>query len=102
MFDRMVEEGFLTRHGSLLSHTDAGAREALVIGRAWAAWLEDRVERDIGRPTDTDLRAAVDAIAKRLLVEDLSNGLPQRVRQAGAADPPQPSPRSPDARTGVG
>ncbi|NED09586.1 MFS transporter, partial [Streptomyces sp. SID6648] len=27
VFDRMVEEGFLTRHGSLLSHTDAGARE---------------------------------------------------------------------------
>ncbi|MFE1585892.1 MDR family MFS transporter [Streptomyces sp. NPDC058737] len=102
VFDRMVEEGFLTRHGSLLSHTDAGAREALVIGRAWAAWLEERVERDIGRPTDTELRAAVDAIAKRLLVEDLSNGLPQRVRQAGAADRPQPSPRSPDARTGVG
>ncbi|MFC9465870.1 MDR family MFS transporter [Streptomyces coelicoflavus] len=102
VFDRMVEEGFLTRHGSLLSHTDAGAREALVIGRAWAAWLEDRVERDIGRPTDTELRAAVDAIAKRLLVEDLSSGLPQRVRQAGAGDRPQPSPRSPDVRTGVG
>ncbi|MFE5604432.1 MDR family MFS transporter [Streptomyces coelicoflavus] len=102
VFDRMVEEGFLTRHGSLLSHTDAGAREALVIGRAWAAWLEDRVERDIGRPTDTELRAAVDAIAKRLLVEDLSSGLPQRVRQAGAGDRPQPSPRSPDVRTGAG
>ncbi|MFJ7768213.1 MDR family MFS transporter [Streptomyces sp. NPDC097107] len=81
VFDRMVEEGFLTRHGSLLSHTDAGAREALVIGRAWSAWLEDRVERDIGRPSDTDLRAAVDSIAKRLLVEDLSSGLPERVRQ---------------------
>ncbi|WP_328563938.1 MDR family MFS transporter [Streptomyces coelicoflavus] len=102
VFDRMVEEGFLTRHGSLLSHTEAGAREALVIGRAWAAWLEDRVERDIGRPTDMELRAAVDAIAKRLLVEDLSSGLPQRVRQAGAGDRPQPSPRSPDVRTGVG
>ncbi|MGV9914438.1 MDR family MFS transporter [Streptomyces tendae] len=102
VFERMVEEGFLTRHGSLLSHTDAGAREALVIGRAWAAWLEDRVERDIGRPTDTELRAAVDAIAKRLLVEDLSNGLPQRIRQGATADRPQPSPRSPDARTGVG
>ncbi len=102
VFDRMVEEGFLTRHGSLLSHTDAGAREALVIGRAWATWLEDRVERDIGRPTDDELRAALDAIAKRLLVEDLSNGLPQRVRRAGAADRPQPSPRSPDVRTGVG
>ncbi|MFF6860762.1 MDR family MFS transporter [Streptomyces ardesiacus] len=102
VFDRMVEEGFLTRHGSLLSHTDAGAREALVIGRAWATWLEDRVERDVGRPTDDELRAALDAIAKRLLVEDLSNGLPQRIRRAGAADRPQPSPRSPDARTGVG
>ncbi|MFJ5920362.1 MDR family MFS transporter [Streptomyces ardesiacus] len=102
VFDRMVEEGFLTRHGSLLSHTDAGAREALVIGRAWATWLEDRVERDVGRPTDDELRAALDAIAKRLLVEDLSNGLPQRIRRAGVADRPQPSPRSPDARTGVG
>ncbi|MFB7727932.1 MDR family MFS transporter [Streptomyces sp. NPDC056127] len=102
VFERMVEEGFLTRHGSLLSHTDAGAREALVIGRAWATWLESRVEQDIGRPTDTDLRAAVDAIAKRLLVEDLSNGLPRRVTPAGAADRPRSSPRSPDARTGVG
>ncbi|MCZ9353859.1 MFS transporter [Streptomyces mutabilis] len=81
VFDRMVEEGFLTRHGSLLSHTEAGAREALVIGRAWAAWLEHRVEQDIGRPSDAELRAAVDAIAKRLLVEDLSSGLPDRVRQ---------------------
>ncbi|MER7055561.1 MDR family MFS transporter [Streptomyces sp. NPDC000351] len=81
VFDRMVEEGFLTRHGSVLSHTEAGAREALIIGRAWAAWLEDRVEQDIGRPSDADLRAAVDSIAKRLLVEDLSSGLPNRVRQ---------------------
>ncbi len=81
VFDRMVDEGFLTRHGSLLSHTEAGAREALVIGRAWATWLEDRVEQDIGRPTDAELRAAVDAIAKRLLVEDLNSGLPDRVRQ---------------------
>ncbi|CAL9655153.1 Putative multidrug resistance protein MdtD [Streptomyces sp. enrichment culture] len=102
VFDRMVEEGFLTRDGSLLSHTPAGAREALVIGRAWATWLEDRVEQDIGRPTDAELRAALDSIAKRLLVEDLSTGLPQRVRRAGAADRPPPSPRSPDARTGVG
>ncbi|MEU9643730.1 MDR family MFS transporter [Streptomyces sp. NPDC048188] len=102
VFDRMVAEGFLTRDGSLLSHTDAGAREALVIGRAWATWLEDRVERDIGRPSDAELRAAVDAIAKRLLVEDLSHGLPQHVRPAGAEDRPRSSPRSPGARTGVG
>ncbi|WP_031110379.1 MDR family MFS transporter [Streptomyces sp. NRRL S-146] len=77
VFERMVEEGFLTRHGSLLSHTEAGAREAAVLTRAWADWLEDRLGRDIGRPTDSDLRVAVDAIAKRLLVEDLSHGLPR-------------------------
>ncbi|MFG2804243.1 MDR family MFS transporter [Streptomyces massasporeus] len=77
VFERMVEEGFLTRHGSLLSHTEAGAREAAVLTRAWADWLEDRLGRDIGGPTDSDLRVAVDAIAKRLLVEDLSHGLPR-------------------------
>lgn len=49
-----------------------------------------------------ELRAAVDAIAKRLLVEDLSHGLPQHVRPAGAEDRPRSSPRSPGARTGVG
>ncbi|MDQ0752863.1 EmrB/QacA subfamily drug resistance transporter [Streptomyces africanus] len=76
VFERMVDEGFLTRHGPLLSHTEAGAREAAVITRAWASWLEDRLGQDIGRPSDGDLRIAVDAIAKRLLVEDLSHGLP--------------------------
>jgi EmrB/QacA subfamily drug resistance transporter len=81
VFDRMVDEGYLTRDDSLLSHTGAGAREADVIGRAWATWLEDRVEQDIGRPSDTQLRAAVDTIAKRLLVEDLSNGLTDGPRQ---------------------
>ncbi len=84
VFDRMVEEGYLTRHGSLLSHTEAGAREAEVIGRAWATWLEDRVEQDIGRPSDADLRVALDSIAKRLLVEDLSDGLPGRLRKPPA------------------
>lgn len=76
VFERMVDEGFLTRDGSLLSHTEAGAREAAVISRAWASWLEDRLGQDIDRPSDGDLRIAVDAIAKRLLVEDLSHGLP--------------------------
>ncbi|MEU1056119.1 MDR family MFS transporter [Streptomyces sp. NPDC005876] len=80
VFDRMVEEGYLTRHGSLLSHTAAGAREAAVIADAWTDWLEDRVEQDIGRPTDAEIRVAVDAIAKRLLVEDLNSGLPERMR----------------------
>ncbi|WP_405468805.1 MDR family MFS transporter [Streptomyces canus] len=81
VFDRMVEEGYLTRDGALLSHTGAGAREARVIGLAWGNWLADRVQQDIGRPSGTDLRAAVDTIAKRLLVEDLNNGLPQRARK---------------------
>lgn len=72
--------------GTLLSHTGAGAREARVIGTAWGNWLADRVQQDIGRPSGTDLRAAVDTIAKRLLVEDLSNGLPQQERElAGSA-----------------
>ncbi|WP_374116025.1 hypothetical protein [Streptomyces sp. CoH27] len=78
VFDRMVEEGYLTRHGFLLSHTEVGHREADVIGRAWGTWLEDRVQQDLGRPAGADLRAAVDTIAKRLLVEDLSDGLPDR------------------------
>ncbi|MFJ8591556.1 hypothetical protein [Streptomyces sp. NPDC093598] len=45
--------------------------------RAWAAWLEERLGQDIGRPQDSDLRVAVDAIAKRLLVEDLGHGPPR-------------------------
>jgi hypothetical protein len=81
VFDRMVEEGYLSRYGNLLTHTEAGAREARVITAAWAAWLEERVRRDIGRPPGSDLRAAVDTIAKRLLVEDLNTGLPQRTQE---------------------
>ncbi|WP_411151305.1 MDR family MFS transporter [Streptomyces sp. A30] len=77
VFDRMVDEGYLTRDGSLLSHTEAGAREARVISQAWGSWLADRVQQDIGRPSGTDLRAAVDTIAKRLLVEDLTHGVTQ-------------------------
>ncbi|MFF9275483.1 MDR family MFS transporter [Streptomyces griseosporeus] len=82
VFDRMVEEGYLSRYGNVLTHTEAGAREARVITAAWASWLEERVRRDIGRPPGSDLRAAVDTIAKRLLVEDLSTGLPQRTQEA--------------------
>ncbi|MEV7888091.1 MDR family MFS transporter [Streptomyces sp. NPDC002817] len=78
VFDRMVDEGYLTRAGNLFSHTHAGTREAHVIGKAWATWLEERVQEDIGRPAGTDLLAAVDAISKRLLVEDLGNGLTER------------------------
>ena len=81
VFDRMVDEGFLTRDGHLLSHTRAGTREARVIGEAWGSWLAERVQQDLGRPSDADLRAAVDTIAKRLLVEDLNSGLPQRTRE---------------------
>jgi hypothetical protein len=78
VFDRMVDEGYLSRHGSLLSHTEAGAREARTIGEASGTWLEERVTRDLGRPAGGDLRAAVDAISKRLLVEDLGDGFSPR------------------------
>lgn len=87
VFDRMVDEGFLTRHGSLIGHTEAGAREARVITQAWGDWLEERVRQDIGHPAGSDLRAAVDAIAKRLVVEDLSAGLTQRSSALAPAAP---------------
>ncbi|AZM92078.1 MDR family MFS transporter [Streptomyces sp. W1SF4] len=74
VFDRMVEEGFLTRQNGFFAHTRAGEREAAVISRAWADWLGDRLERDRGRPGSGELRAAADAIAKRLLAEDLGEG----------------------------
>ncbi|MEI5519481.1 MDR family MFS transporter [Streptomyces brasiliscabiei] len=78
VFQRMVEEGYLTRSDTLFTHTEAGAREARVISAAWGDWLRQRLEKDYGRPADADLRAAVDTIAKRLLREDLSHGLPTR------------------------
>ncbi|MEU9037999.1 MDR family MFS transporter [Streptomyces sp. NPDC048352] len=74
VFDRMVEEGFLTRQNGFFAHTPAGEREAGVIARAWADWLGDRLEQDRGRPRSEELRAAADAIAKRLLAEDLGEG----------------------------
>lgn len=75
VFQRMVEEGYLSRHGTLFTHTEAGDREAHIIGEALSTALAERVEQDIGRPSGADLRAAVDTIAKRLLVEDLTNDI---------------------------
>ncbi|MGW7428479.1 MDR family MFS transporter [Streptomyces sp. NPDC054861] len=76
VFDRMVDEGFLTRDGTLLSHTPAGRREADVITHAWSDWLTARIEQERGRPSGPELRAATDAIAKKLVAEDLANGFP--------------------------
>ncbi|MEN8654530.1 MDR family MFS transporter [Streptomyces sp. 21So2-11] len=77
VFDRMVEEGYLTRDGNLLSHTAAGEREAELIAHAWARWLGEQLEQDDGgRPGSTELLAAVDTIAKRLLAEDLAHEVP--------------------------
>ncbi|MET9428356.1 MDR family MFS transporter [Streptomyces sp. NPDC003036] len=78
-FDRMVEEGYLTRAGHLFSLTPAGAREAAVISEAWARWLTHRLERDSDRPSGPELRAATDAIAKRMLAEDLASAAPARI-----------------------
>lgn len=74
VFDRMVEEGYLSREGSYFTLTPAGQREAGVISAAWADWLRDRLEKDRGRPRSAELRVAADAIAKRLLAEDLGEG----------------------------
>ncbi|WP_406135472.1 MDR family MFS transporter [Streptomyces sp. NBC_01089] len=85
VFDRMVDEGYLTRDGSLFSHTPAGFREAETITAAWAQWLNAQLEADSGRPRSAELRAAADAIAKRLLAEDLATGLPRARGTAAAA-----------------
>jgi hypothetical protein len=74
VFHRAVAEGYLTRDGRDYAHTATGAEEAELIGRAWTAWLEERVEQDIGRPPGTDLRAAVKTVARRLLTEDETDG----------------------------
>ncbi|MFB9432603.1 MDR family MFS transporter [Streptoalloteichus tenebrarius] len=74
VFDRLVEEGVLLREGWAYEHTEVGRRESELIRRAGAAWLERRVEQDIGRPPGTDLREAVGSIARRLLFEDEAVG----------------------------
>ncbi|MFJ7624966.1 MDR family MFS transporter [Streptomyces sp. NPDC097595] len=83
VFDRMIEEGFLTGDGHLFQHTAAGSREARTITDAWARWLHDQLGEDGERPDDARLRAAVDVIAKRLLAEDLTQELAP-VAPAGA------------------
>ncbi len=74
VFDRVTADGYLSRDGWLFTHTADGRREAELIRGAWTAWLEERVEQDIGRPPGTDLRTAVQAIARRLLTEDEIDG----------------------------
>ncbi|MFF4301645.1 MDR family MFS transporter [Streptomyces sp. NPDC001601] len=85
VFDRMVDEGCLTRDGSFLSLTPAGDHEARVLGDAWGSWLKDRVQQDLGNPSGAGLRAAVDAIGKRLLVEDLTDGLSEQPAEPAPA-----------------
>ncbi|MEV0410810.1 MDR family MFS transporter [Streptomyces sp. NPDC050448] len=74
VFDRMEEEGYVARAGTFFSLTPAGRREAATISKAWGDWLGDQLEKDRGRPRSEELRAAADAIAKRLLAEDLGEG----------------------------
>ncbi|MER6302677.1 MDR family MFS transporter [Kitasatospora sp. NPDC001539] len=80
VFDRMAAEGYLVRDGDRLTHTEAGTREVQALGRAWSGWLNARLDADAGRPRSPRLRTAADAIAWRLLVEDLTNGLPAHAR----------------------
>ncbi|PKV88903.1 MDR family MFS transporter [Streptomyces sp. TLI_146] len=86
VFQRMVDEGFLTREGTYFTLTEGGRREVDAISASWSDWLNEQLERDRGRPRSAELRAAADAIAKRLLAEDLANGLPPADRETvGAA-----------------
>ncbi|GHE25401.1 MFS transporter [Streptomyces vinaceus] len=74
VFDRMEQEGYVSREGSFFTLTPAGQREAATLSKAWGDWLGDQLEKDRGRPRSEELRAAADAIAKRLLAEDLGEG----------------------------
>ncbi|GAA1117808.1 MDR family MFS transporter [Kitasatospora arboriphila] len=78
VFDRAVGEGWLSRVNGYYMHTEAGQREAERIGGAWAQWLNDQLEQEAGRPRSAELRDAVHTIAKRLIAEDLTEGLPSR------------------------
>lgn len=80
VFDRMAAEGYLTRDGDRLSPTEAGTREVRALARAWSDWLNARLDADAGRPRSAQLRTAADAIAWRLMIEDLANGLPSHAR----------------------
>ncbi|GAA0628137.1 MDR family MFS transporter [Streptomyces crystallinus] len=85
VFQRMVDEGFLTREGTYFELSGAGRREVDAITASWSDWLNEQLERDRGRPRSAELRAAADAIAKRLLAEDLANGLPPADRRTVGA-----------------
>ncbi|MFD5188638.1 MDR family MFS transporter [Streptomyces sp. NPDC058357] len=85
VFDRMIEEGYLTGDGHLFAHTAAGSREAAAVTDAWARWLGERLDEHGARPDDRQLRAAVDMIAKRLLAEDLTQELSPEKALVGTA-----------------
>ncbi|WP_167450197.1 hypothetical protein [Streptomyces hyaluromycini] len=63
------------RDSARLGSTDMGEEFASPHG---PDSLKDRVQQDLGRPSGADLRAAVDTIGKRLLVEDLTDGLSEQ------------------------
>lgn len=85
VFDRMIEEGYLTGDGHVFTHTAAGSREAAAITDAWARWLGERLDEHGTRADDRQLRAAVDVIAKRLLAEDLAQELSPQKALTGTA-----------------
>jgi len=84
VFGRMVDEGYLARQNGFYQHTSHGEREAAAITAAWSEWLNKRLEEDRGRPRSAELRAAADAIAKRMIAEDLAEGLPENHPDAPA------------------
>ncbi|MFJ7280139.1 MDR family MFS transporter [Kitasatospora sp. NPDC098663] len=85
VFDRMAAEGYLTRDGDRLSPTEAGTQEVRALAQAWSDWLNARLDADAGRPHSPQLHTAATAVAWRLMVEDLANGLPAHARSKDAA-----------------
>ncbi|MER8105714.1 MDR family MFS transporter [Kitasatospora sp. NPDC094016] len=85
VFDRMAAEGYLTRDGDRLSPTEAGTQEVRALAQAWSDWLNARLDADAGRPRSPQLHTAATAVAWRLMVEDLANGLPAHARSKDAA-----------------
>ncbi|WP_461069969.1 MDR family MFS transporter [Streptomyces pseudoechinosporeus] len=74
-FDEAIRLGDLSREADFYSLTAQGQEHAHAIAQGWENWLADQIERDQGRPSTPELRAALDSIAKRLLAEDLAAGI---------------------------
>jgi predicted MFS family arabinose efflux permease len=66
-FDEIVQEGYLTRTGDQLELTEGGSLAVKAVVDAWAAWLSEELSSPV---EDERVRAALQRIARRILVEE--------------------------------